>query len=236
MKHIIISIIFCVLFLFIYSCETGTKKAKTIKLETTMDSVSYIIGTDMAQSLTNIKDEVNVDILMGGIDDQLNERPLLVNKEDGQTIMRDFSMRMQKKMEEERKVNAVSNTEDGSKFLEENKKKEGVTTTESGLQYIALKKGDGPIPAATDKVKVHYKGTTIDGTEFDSSYKRGEPTTFNITGVIKGWTEALLLMNVGSKYKLFIPPELAYGERGSGPQIGPNAVLIFEVELLSIEK
>jgi FKBP-type peptidyl-prolyl cis-trans isomerase len=235
-KPITISIIFCVLFLFIYGCETGAKKAKSVKLETTMDSVSYIIGTDMAQSLANIKDEINVDILVGGMEDQLNERPLKVSKEDGQTIMRDFSMRMQKKMEEERKVSAASNTEEGKKFLEENKKKEGVETTESGLQYIALKKGDGPKPAATDKVKVHYKGTTIDGTEFDSSHKRGEPAVFNINGVIKGWTEALLLMNVGSKYKLFVPPELAYGERGAGAQIGPNAVLIFEVELLGIEK
>ncbi len=107
--------------------------------------------------------------------------------------------------------------------------------TESGLQYFVLKQGDGPKPSNSDRVKVHYKGTTIDGEEFDSSYKRGEPASFSITGVIKGWTEALLLMNVGSKYKLVIPPSLAYGDRGAGPKIGPGEVLIFEVELLGIE-
>jgi FKBP-type peptidyl-prolyl cis-trans isomerase FklB len=111
-----------------------------------------------------------------------------------------------------------------------------VVTTQSGLQYLVLKPGDGPKPVKTDKVKVHYRGTTIDGAEFDSSYKRGKPAAFSVTGVIKGWTEALLLMNVGSKYKLFIPSQLAYGQRGAGPGIGPNAVLIFEVELLGIEK
>ena len=131
---------------------------------------------------------------------------------------------------------AEKNMEEGEKFLSENKKKKGIVTTKSGLQYIVLSEGNGARPKATDKVKVHYKGTLIDGTEFDSSYKRGEPAVFQVKGVIPGWTEALQLMKVGSKYNLFIPSNLAYGQRGAGSKIGPNVTLIFEVELLSIEK
>ena len=123
---------------------------------------------------------------------------------------------------------------EGETFLAENKNKPGVITTASGLQYKILQKGDGPVPTNTDRVKVHYRGKLLDGTEFDSSYERGTPATFAVTGVIKGWTEALQLMKVGSKYELYIPSELAYGKNGSGPQIGPDSVLIFEVELLSI--
>ncbi|NPA38091.1 MAG: FKBP-type peptidyl-prolyl cis-trans isomerase [Chlorobi bacterium] len=129
---------------------------------------------------------------------------------------------------------AKANLEKGKKFLEENKKKEGVIETESGLQYEILKEGNGPKPKLTDKVKCHYKGTLIDGTQFDSSYDRGKPAVFNVNGVIKGWTEALQMMPVGSKWKLYIPADLAYGKRGSEPKIGPNETLIFEVELLEI--
>ena len=122
----------------------------------------------------------------------------------------------------------------GESYLEENAKRDGVITTASGLQYEVLKQGDGPIPTASNTVKVNYRGTLIDGTEFDSSYSRGEPSTFPVSGVIPGWTEALLLMNVGSEYRLVVPPSLAYGEQGAGSVIGPNEVLIFEVELLEI--
>lgn len=236
MKITIITLTLCLLFFAYYGCESGGSTTADAKLETNMDSVSYIIGTDMAQSLDNIKGELNVNALINGLQDKLEGKTLKVNEEESRKIMQEFSGKMQKKMEEERKVNATSNTQEGKTFLEENKKKEGVMTTESGLQYIALTKGDGPKPVATDKVKVHYKGTTLDGKEFDSSYKRGEPASFGVTGVIKGWTEALQLMTVGSKYKLFIPPELAYGDRGAGGMIGPNAVLVFEIELLGIEK
>jgi FKBP-type peptidyl-prolyl cis-trans isomerase len=136
------------------------------------------------------------------------------------------------------KQNEVSekNTQEGAQFLKENKEAKGVTTTSSGLQYIVEKEGDGAIPTANDKVKVHYSGTLLDGTEFDSSVKRGQPAVFGVTQVIKGWTEVLQLMKVGAKYKVFIPADLAYGPQGSGQVIGPNAVLIFEVELLGIEK
>lgn len=233
MRPTILSILFCILFIVYNGCETSTKSTK---LETNMDSVSYIIGTDMAQSLDNIKSDLNVNALINGLEDQLEGKTLKVEKDEARRVMREFTGKMQQKLEDERKVNAASNTEEGAKFLEENKNKEGVITTESGLQYIALKKGDGPKPITTDQVRVHYRGTTLEGKEFDSSYKRGEPATFGVTSVIKGWTEALQLMNVGSKFKLFVPPDLAYGERGAGGMIGPNAVLIFEVELLGIEK
>ena len=147
-----------------------------------------------------------------------------------------FAMKMQKEQMQKMEALAKENKKQGEVFLAENKKKKNVTTTKSGLQYIVLRKGKGKKPKATEQVKVHYKGTLIDGTEFDSSYKRREPVTFPVNRVIPGWSEALQLMNVGSKYQLFIPSNLAYGERGGGPQIGPNATLIFEVELLSIEK
>jgi FKBP-type peptidyl-prolyl cis-trans isomerase len=133
------------------------------------------------------------------------------------------------------KIMATNNQTEGDEFLAQNKTKEGVRTTASGLQYKSLKEGDGPQPKATDTVTVNYRGTLIDGTEFDSSYKRGEPATFPLNGVIKGWTEGVQLMRKGSKYQFFIPPALAYGERGIGHDIGPNSTLIFEVELLAIK-
>ena len=175
-------------------------------------------------------------MLIDGIKDQFNKKTLRVAEEESESVMRKFSAKMNKRQSEKNKLLAKEAMEVGNKFLEENRKKKGVVTTESGLQYLILKQGDGPKPEKTDKVKVHYRGTTIDGVEFDSSYKRGKPALFPVTGVIKGWIEALLLMNVGSKYKLFIPPELAYGSQGAGPRIGPNAVLIFEIELLDIER
>src|SRR5213593_525626 len=138
----------------------------------------------------------------------------------------------EKDMEQKQKAAADKNASEGTKFLEENKKKEGVKTTASGLQYKVVKEGTGAQPKANDTVTVNYRGTLINGTEFDSSYKRGEPATFPVNGVIKGWTEALQLMKVGSKYQLFVPSSLAYGERSVSPEIGPNATLIFEVELL----
>lgn len=211
----------------------GEKKAKPL---TEKESISYIIGTNIARSLVNIKDEIDFDTLIKGLKDKLEDKPLLISDAEGQAVMSAFSQKMKKKQEEKQAVEGKKNLEEGKKFLEANKSKEGILTTDSGLQYRVLKQGEGPKPVATDKVKVHYRGTTIDGKEFDSSYKRGNPASFGVSGVIKGWTEALLLMNTGSKYELFIPSEIAYGQRGAGPGIGPNAVLIFEVELLSIEK
>lgn len=238
-------ILICCLILFICNCESLTKNENTkapekkeapAALEGNKDKVSYVIGTNIARSLKNIKDEINLDTVVNGMKDQFNEKSLQLNEEDATSIMREFSMKIKNKQEEQNKLLAEQNLEKEKIFLEKNGKEKDVVTTESGLQYLVLKNGDGPKPATTDKVKVHYRGTTIDGDEFDSSYKRGEPAVFPVTGVIKGWTEALLLMNTGSKYKLFIPSELAYGKRGAGPKIAPNAVLFFEVELIEIEK
>jgi len=140
-----------------------------------------------------------------------------------------------KELQDKQKAMADKNAADGKKYLDDNKKKEGVKTTASGLQYKVLKEGNGPQPKAADTVTVDYKGTLIDGTEFDSSYKRGEPATFPLNGVIKGWTEGLQLMKTGAKYQFFIPADLAYGQRAMGPDIAPNSTLIFEVELKSVQ-
>ncbi len=232
----IFSICICSLFLFINNSDVLAENENAKPFENYKDKVSYIIGTNIAKSLENFKEEIELDLLIDGIKDQFNKKTLRVAEEEAESVMREFSAKMNKRQREKNKLLAKGAIEVGNKFLEENGKKKGVVTTESGLQYLILEQGDGPNPERTDKVKVHYRGTTIDGAEFDSSYKRGKPASFPVNGVIKGWTEALLLMNVGSKYKLFIPSELAYGQRGAGPSIGPNAVLIFEVELLGIEK
>ncbi len=224
------------LIILLSNCGTITEDEKSIVLETKKDSISYVIGTDIARSLIPIKDEIDLDKLIGGMKEHLDEKPLLVKREVGQTMLREFSRQVQEKQHAKQIALAQDNLKKGNEFLEKNKLNEGVVTTQSGLQYLVVKQGDGPRPSQTDKVKVHYRGTTIDGTIFDSSYERGQPTTFQVNRVIKGWTEALLLMNVNSKYKLFIPSNLAYGQRGSGQKIGPNEVLIFEVELLGIEK
>lgn len=200
------------------------------------DSVSYTIGTDIARSLDKIKDQIDFDMLVKGMRDRLTGKELLIQKEASREIMRKFSEKMMARQKLEASKAGAKNLAAGSKFLEKNKENKDVVVTASGLQYQVIKQGEGPQPVKTDKVKVHYKGTLINGTEFDSSFKRGKPASFPVTGVIKGWTEALLLMKTGSKYKLFIPPELAYGKVGSRPNIEPDSTLIFEVELLAIEK
>ncbi len=222
--------------IFIVTLSSGAFAQNQKSLETDKDKISYTIGNNIAQSLMQIKEEVVLEKIIQGLQDTFHEKPLQLTEEESRMIMQMFSMKMKKKQEQQQKKLVDQALEKGTRFLEENKKKEGVVTTESGLQYLVLKQGNGPKPSKTDRVKVHYNGTTIDGKEFDSSYKRGEPASFSVTGVIKGWTEALFLMNVGSKYKLVIPASLAYGERGAGSNIGPNEVLVFEVELLEIEK
>ena len=168
--------------------------------------------------------EVDPDILVRGLRDSLAGGKTLLTEDEERTVLTVLQNEIQKKRED-------ANME----FLAANKSKEGVVTLPSGLQYKILQAGTGPKPATTDSVVCNYRGTTIDGKEFDSSYKRGQPATFPVSGVIKGWTEALQLMPVGSKWQLFIPGDLAYGARGAGPGIGPNATLIFEVELISIQ-
>ncbi len=205
------------------------------KLDTQKDKVSYSIGLDIGGTLKRQLIDVNAEVLNRGLQDGLKgEKPLLTEEQVKET-MQSFQKEMLAKQETVKKEAGSKNATEGKKFLEENKAKEGVKTTADGLQYKVEKEGTGPMPKATDTVKVNYKGTTIDGKEFDSSYKRGEPATFPVNRVIKGWTEALQLMKVGSKYQLFIPADLAYGERGAGSDIGPNSTLIFDVELLGIE-
>jgi FKBP-type peptidyl-prolyl cis-trans isomerase FklB len=184
------------------------------------------------------KDGVDVDprILEQGLKDALAGTKPLMTDAEAQTVMTEFRTAMMKKKQEEAQRVSESNKQAGQQFLAANKTKEGVVTLPSGLQYKILKEGTGPKPTATDTVTVNYRGTLIDGTEFDSSYKRSEPTTFGVNQVIKGWTEALQLMPVGSKWQLFIPSDLAYGERSPGAEIGPNSTLIFDVELLSIKE
>jgi FKBP-type peptidyl-prolyl cis-trans isomerase FklB len=203
---------------------------KSPQLKDQNDKVSYSIGLQIGFNLKRQKVDVKPDILVAGIKDALADKPQLTPDQ-----VKEVMTQFEKDMEQRQKELGEKNKAAGAKFLEENKKKPGVKTTASGLEYKVEKEGTGPQPKATDMVTVNYRGTLIDGTEFDSSYKRGQPATFPVQGVIKGWSEALQLMKKGAKYQLFIPSNLAYGERAMGPEIGPNATLIFDVELLDIK-
>lgn len=215
----------------VFAFSSCDKKVDTnMALNSTIDSVSYSIGASFGGNLLqNSLKEINQDALLAGLNAALAQEDLRIEPRTGGAIINKFIKELKTKAAEENKAL-------GEKFLEDNKGKEGVVTTESGLQYKVLTEGKGEIPTKDQKVKVHYRGTTIDGKEFDSSYKRNEPATFLPTRVIKGWTEALQLMPVGSKWELYIPSTLAYGARGAGANIGPNSTLIFEVELLDIVK
>jgi FKBP-type peptidyl-prolyl cis-trans isomerase FklB len=205
------------------------------QLKDQKDKASYSIGYDIGETFKKQKVELNPDTLFSGLKDALAGKDALLTKEDREKTLQAFQKEMMEKQIAASKEAATKNAAEGEKFLTENKKKEGVKTTASGLQYKVLKEGSGPSPKETDTVVVHYKGTLLDGTEFDSSYKRNEPASFQVNRVVKGWIEALQLMKPGAKYQLFIPAALAYGERGAGQLIGPNATLLFEVELLSIK-
>ena len=198
-------------------------------------AIGVMIASDMKKNFQRGGYEVDTETAAKSFSDALNGRTTMLTEAEAQVIVRSYTTELRQKAEEKRKADAEVNKKAGEDFLAANKSKEGVVTLPSGLQYKVLKQGDGPKPSASDSVTTHYKGTLIDGTEFDSSYTRGEPATFGVKGVIKGWTEALQLMPVGSKWQLFIPSELAYMERGSGQKIGPNAALIFDIELLSIK-
>ncbi len=194
------------------------------------------IGNGLGQNLKKQSVEYDQNLVVEGLKDSLSGGKTLLTPEEAQAVLKEVQVEMQKEQQEKAKAAAEKDKADGQAFLAANKDKEGVVTLPSGLQYKILTEGTGPKPAADDAVVCNYRGTLIDGKEFDSSYKRGEPATFPVKGVIKGWTEALQLMPVGSKWQLFIPPDLAYGERGAGADIAPNSTLVFEVELVSIKE
>ena len=217
----------------------AAKETAPAALSTRKDKFSYALGMNVGLGLgANLKrDSVEFDpkLVAAGLLDTLSSSKTRLTEQEAQAVVKEVAEEVRKAAQERSAKAAVSNKAEGETFLTANKAREGVVTLPSGLQYKILTAGTGPKPTTSDTVVCNYKGTLINGTEFDSSYKRGQPATFPVSGVIKGWTEALQLMQVGSKWQLFIPSNLAYGERGAGADIGPSATLIFEVELLSIQ-
>jgi FKBP-type peptidyl-prolyl cis-trans isomerase FklB len=219
-----------ILMALFFSCNNQTFTGKDVELTNEIDSVSYSLGMNVAKSVqTQGMEEINMDALMKAFNDVYSDgEPLLTDMDASQCLNTYFQKAQLAKSDASREA--------GEAFLSENEAKDGIVTTESGLQYEILEEGTGQKPGLEDNVTTHYHGTLIDGTVFDSSVDRGEPVTFPVNGVIPGWTEALQLMSVGSKWRLYIPSDLAYGQRGAGQTIGPNETLIFEVELISIEE
>lgn len=209
---------------------------KNVEFNSFQEKLGYSMGLDVGNYFKGIGDEIDFEALLKGLNDAYQGNEPALSAEVIASVQEEFGAKMQAKQQAEMQNTKEENKKKGAEFLAENKKKEGVVTTESGLQYKLLEEGDGPKPTSSDRVKVDYVGTLIDGTEFDSSIKRGEPAVFGVDQVIPGWSEALQLMEVGSKYKLVIPSELAYGEKGAPPVIEPNSVLVFEVDLLGIEE
>jgi FKBP-type peptidyl-prolyl cis-trans isomerase FklB len=211
-------------------CSQGKEPLKTQK-----EKVSYSIGLDFGKNMKRQSIDLNLDLLLRGIKDGMNDTKPALTDTEIQECMGAFQKEMMAKMSENSKKAGEKNKKEGEVFLAENKKKPGIIALPSGMQYKIMKEGTGKSPKSTDTVTTHYRGTTLDGKEFDSSYKRNEPASFPLNRVIAGWTEALQLMKVGSKWQLFIPSNLAYGENGAGQDIGPDATLIFEVELLAVK-
>src|SRR5712664_3332844 len=214
---------------------TKPRTPSVLTLRTQKDKVSYALGMNLGTNLHKETVEVDPAIVLRGLKDALAAGKMLMTDDEARAALMQLQAEVRNKQQEKMKVAGEMNKKEGAEFLEANKTKEGVVTLPSGLQYKILTEGTGPKPAASDTVVCNYRGTLISGTEFDSSYKRGQPASFPVNGVIKGWTEALQLMPVGSKWQLFVPAELGYGDRGAGGEIGPGATLIFEVELLSIQ-
>lgn len=214
----------------------ASKGAGVTTLKTTKEKFSYALGMNLGANFHKQAVDVDPNLVAQGIRAAMAGGKTLLTEAEAQAALTEVQTELRKKQMEKMQVTGEANKKEGDSFLEANKGKEGVTALPSGLQYKILTAGTGPKPSATDSVVCNYRGTLINGKEFDSSYKRGQPATFPVNGVIKGWTEALQLMPAGSKWQLFIPSSLAYGERGAGGDIGPNATLIFEVELMSIQE
>ncbi|MGV3538679.1 MAG: FKBP-type peptidyl-prolyl cis-trans isomerase [Rufibacter sp.] len=205
-----------------------------MELKDLKQKVSYIIGRDMAGNFKKQGIEIEPEALLAGLREALGGTPSQLSQDEVQSAMMQLQMQMQEQQQANAGATGEQNKKEGEAFLAENKGKEGVKSLPSGLQYQVLESGSGKTPSKSSQVTTHYHGTLIDGTVFDSSYQRGEPATFPVNGVIAGWTEALQLMKEGDKWRLFIPSNLAYGARGAGADIGPNATLIFDVELLQV--
>jgi FKBP-type peptidyl-prolyl cis-trans isomerase FklB len=213
----------------------GAKSSNVLALKTQKDKVSYAIGLNVGKNLQRDSVDVDSNIVLRGLTDGMAGGKTLLTDDEAKAALTALQNDLRKKQEEKTQQAGEANKKEGEEFLAANKTKDGVVALPSGLQYKILTEGKGAKPGASESVVCNYRGTLIDGKEFDSSYKRGQPATFPVGGVIKGWTEALQLMPVGSKWQLFVPSDLAYGPRGAGADIGPNATLIFEVELLSIQ-
>lgn len=221
--------------LVLSSVVAGHASAVTKKdLKTTKHKVSYVIGVHTARNLERQAIDLDVGMFVAGARHVLANKPILLADSEMEKILQEFQKTHRQKRDQQMQVQGEKNKKAGEQFLAKNAKDKGVVTLKSGLQYKVLVKGSGPVPKKSDTVVTHYVGTLIDGQEFDSSRRRGSPATFPVGGVIAGWTEALQLMPVGSKWMLYIPSELAYGARGAGGRIGPHATLVFEIELLEI--
>ncbi len=214
---------------------TKPKSQSPLVLKTDKDKVSYALGMNLGANLKRDSIDIDTAILVRALKDTVAGGKTLLTESEARAALTQLQTQVRGKQMEKMKLAGEANKKEGDSFLATNKTKDGIVTLPSGLEYKILTQGTGPKPAATDTVVCNYRGTLINGTEFDSSYKRGQPATFPVIGVIKGWTEALQLMPVGSKWQLFLPAGLAYGERGPSPEIGPNSTLVFEVELLSIQ-
>ncbi len=226
-RHFLLTIVA----LAIIASSCGQKVPNNLKLKNEIDTISYALGVDFGNNIKNAKfEQINYEAFIKGIDDVYKDKETIIKSDTARTIINNYLMEIRKKAYQK-------NLEDGQKFLEENKKREGVITTESGLQYEIITEGTGKTPTASSIVKAHYRGTLIDGTQFDSSYDRGEPLEIPLNGVIKGWTEGMQLMKEGGKIKLYIPTDLGYGMNvRPGGKIEPNMALIFEVELIEVKE
>ena len=231
--------LFAVMIMLTYLAGCAPEEASSaseLKLDTSKNRISYTIGVNIGQDFKSQNMDVDPDLLLMGLKDTLSGKELQLTEEEMVQEIQNFQQEMQVKMAAEMEAKAAENKAAGEAFLAENAKQEGVVETESGLQYKIIEPGQGDSPGPADVATVHYRGTLIDGTQFDSSYDRGQPASFPVGGVIPGWSEALQLMKPGAKWQLSIPAELAYGERGAGQDIGPNSTLLFDVELISVEQ